>query len=100
MNICTCWKWRFRGLEDFVIVTKAPSQPGNSHAIVYVNDAFVRITGYSPSDALGRSPSFLQGKHTDAATIEQIDRAMALPKGDPGRNFSTTPRMDANTGWT
>ncbi len=66
--------------EDFVIVTKAPSQPGNSHAIVYVNDAFVRITGYSPSDALGRSPSFLQGKHTAASTIEQIDRAMALPR--------------------
>lgn len=65
-------------IEDFVIITKAPSQPGNSQAIVYVNEAFMRITGYSPNDALGHSPSFLQGKRTAAATIQRIDRAMAL----------------------
>lgn len=67
------------GIEDFVIITKAASQPGNRQTIVYVNDAFVRITGYSPHDALGRSPGFLQGHRTDIATVERIDRAIALP---------------------
>jgi PAS domain S-box-containing protein len=67
-------------IEDFVIITKAASRPGGGQTIVYVNDAFVRITGYSPHDALGRSPGFLQGQRTDAATIEEINRAIALPK--------------------
>lgn len=67
-------------IEDFVIITKAASQPGDRQTIVYVNDAFIRITGYSTHDALGRSPSFLQGHRTDVATIERIDRAIALSK--------------------
>ena len=65
-------------IEDFVIITETASEPGNSHKIVYVNDAFVRITGYPPHDALGRSPRFLQGHRTDLATVERIDRAIAL----------------------
>lgn len=67
-------------IEDFVIITKAASQPEESQTIVYVNDAFVRITGYSPHDALGRSPGFLQGQRTDADTIEEINLAIAQSK--------------------
>lgn len=67
-------------IGDFVIITKAEPQPGGRQAIVYVNDAFVRITGYSPDDALTRSPRFLQGQRTDAASIERIDRAIARSK--------------------
>ncbi|CDZ34743.1 Putative sensor histidine kinase with PAS/PAC and Response regulator receiver domains [Neorhizobium galegae bv. officinalis] len=64
-------------IEDFVIITTAGSRPGNGQTIVYVNDAFVKITGYSSDDASGRSPGFLQGKRTDVATIEKINRAIA-----------------------
>lgn len=67
-------------IEDFVIITKAALQPEDGHMIVYVNDAFVRITGYTSHDALGRSPGFLQGRRTDAAMIEEIDRAIAGSK--------------------
>lgn len=67
-------------IEDFVIITDAPSQPGDDQKIVYVNDAFVRITGYSREEALGRSPKFLQGQRTDAATIDEIRQAIALPR--------------------
>jgi PAS domain S-box-containing protein len=67
------------GIEDFVIITKAASQLGDQPTIVYVNDAFVRITGYSPQDVLGRSPSLLQGPQTDGATVKEIDHALAVP---------------------
>jgi PAS domain S-box-containing protein len=67
-------------IEDFVIITKAAAAPGDEQAIVYVNDAFVRITGYPPQDALGRSPGFLQGPRTDAATVAVINRAIARSK--------------------
>ncbi len=65
-------------IENFVIITKAPSRPGDRQAIVYVNDAFVRITGYSSDEAMGRSPGFLQGQRTAASTIAEIDQATAL----------------------
>ncbi|WP_418137911.1 PAS domain S-box protein [Agrobacterium sp. El2ro-1b] len=67
-------------IGDFVIITKAESQPGGRQAIVYVNDAFARITGYSPDDALNRSPGFLQGQRTEAETIKRINRAIARSK--------------------
>jgi len=71
-------------IENFVIITRAPSQPGDGQAIVYVNDAFVRITGYSSHDALGRSHGFLQGQRTAAETVEQIECAMALSRASRG----------------
>jgi PAS domain S-box-containing protein len=67
-------------IEDFVIITTAGSQPKNGQTIVYVNDAFVKITGYSPEEAFGRSPGFLQGKRSDVATIEKINRAVYQPR--------------------
>lgn len=67
-------------IDDFVIIAQAASPPENGLTIVYVNDAFVRITGYSSDDALGRSPSFLQGHRTDAATIEEISSAVSQSK--------------------
>ena len=67
-------------IEDFVIITRAAAAPGDEQAIVYVNDAFVRITGYPPQDALGRSPGFLQGPQTDAATVAVVNRAVAQSK--------------------
>lgn len=44
--------------------------------IVYVNGAFVRMTGYGIAEALGRTPAFLQGKDTDMATLAAIREAM------------------------
>jgi len=44
--------------------------------IVVVNTAFTRITGYSASEAIGRTPDLLRsGKH-DVAFREQVQRAM------------------------
>ena len=40
--------------------------------IEYVNDAFVRTTGYSRADALGRHPKFLGSGKTAPALIEQM----------------------------
>jgi PAS domain S-box-containing protein len=64
-------------IEDFVIITTAGSESGGGNEIVYVNDAFVRITGYSRHDAIGSSPDLLQGNRTDIATIRKMDGAIA-----------------------
>ena len=70
-------------LNDIVFITRAPSPYEPDPRIVYVNDAFVRQTGYSREEAIGRSPRFLQGPETDEAENDcKID---ALNAGAPGR---------------
>ena len=44
--------------------------PGNP--IIYANEGFERITGYSVSDVVGRNCRFLQGEDTDPEAIEEI----------------------------
>ncbi|UZD23562.1 PAS domain-containing protein [Algoriphagus halophytocola] len=40
--------------------------------IVYVNPGFQAMTGYSPDFAIGKKPTFLQGKSTSLTTRNQI----------------------------
>jgi PAS domain S-box-containing protein len=45
--------------------------------IVYVNDAFERVTGYSRTAAIGRNCRFLQGSMTDDADVAKLRNAIA-----------------------
>jgi PAS domain S-box-containing protein len=61
--------------NDVFIVTNADlDEPGPQ--IVYVNPAFTRLTGYSASEAIGRSPRMLQGPGTSRATLDIMRQAM------------------------
>ncbi|KAJ8649913.1 hypothetical protein MRB53_002936 [Persea americana] len=40
--------------------------------IVYASDAFIKLTGYSKHEVLGRNCRFLQGPNTDVEAIRQI----------------------------
>jgi PAS domain S-box-containing protein len=44
--------------------------------LVYVNDAFVRTTGYSKEFALGRNCRFLQGEDTSEEKVAEMARAV------------------------
>ena len=44
--------------------------------IVFVNDAFCRLTGYRREDMVGRNCRFLQGRDTDRDTVRQIGAAV------------------------
>ncbi len=48
-----------------------PDQP-----IIYVNEGFERLTGYTSSEIVGLNCRFLQGKETEQETIEQIRQAI------------------------
>lgn len=44
--------------------------------LVYANDEFCEITGYTVEEALGRNCRYLQGEETDPETIERIREAL------------------------
>lgn len=62
-------------LNDMVIITDTTiEEPGPK--IVFVNDAFERITGYSRDEAIGRSPHFLHGPKTQKDQLDRIRQAL------------------------
>ncbi|MGL4621421.1 MAG: PAS domain S-box protein, partial [Chroococcidiopsis sp.] len=62
--------------NDAVIITAiAPiEEPGPR--IVYVNQAFTNLSGYTCEEVVGRSPRFLQGAKTDKAALKRIRDAL------------------------
>ena len=59
-----------------IMITKA--EPG--YPVVYVNDAFAEITGYSLDEIVGTSPAILQGPKTDRAVLDRLNQALSEGK--------------------
>ncbi len=51
---------------------RLPDEP-----LIYINEGFERLTGYSAESLIGKNCRFLQGKDTDPATVKQIREALA-----------------------
>lgn len=64
----------FKATRMPMIVTD-PQQTDNP--IIFCNEAFRRLTGYSDAEIIGRNCRFLQGPETDQATISRIREAIA-----------------------
>ncbi len=48
--------------------------------LIYVNDAFIEITGYERAEVLGNNCRFLQGNDRDQAAVQEIRRAIDMGK--------------------
>jgi PAS domain S-box-containing protein len=59
-----------------IMITKA--DPG--YPVVYVNDAFAEITGYSSEEIVGQSPAILQGPKTEPAVLARLNQALSEGK--------------------
>ena len=60
---------------DSIIITELSlEKPGPR--IVYVNDGFTRMTGYTKQEVLGKTPRILQGAKTDRAILERLKRRL------------------------
>lgn len=62
--------------NDAVMITEAEpfSLPGPR--IVYVNEAFTRMTGYTEEEVLGKTPRILQGPNSDKKELKRLREAI------------------------
>lgn len=56
--------------DSILITDTGLTQPGPT--IVYVNDGFTKMTGYSREEAIGQTPRMLQGAKTDRAVLDKL----------------------------
>ena len=49
--------------------------------IIYVNEGFEKLTGFSESEVVGRNCRFLQGPETDPAAVDQIRKGLLSGQG-------------------
>ncbi len=61
---------------DAVMITEAQPLDEPGPRIVYVNEAFTRMTGYTADEVTGKSPRFLQGPDTDRHELAKLRQAM------------------------
>lgn len=80
-------------ISDIVLITEAGPLDEPGPRVVFVNEAFTRLTGYTLEETLGRSPRFLQGQKTDRAALDRI--RTALVEGKPVREELINYTKDA-----
>jgi PAS domain S-box-containing protein len=57
---------------DSVLITDATAEG----KIIYANESFERLTGYTPSSVVGQTPRILQGPATDERVISRLSDAL------------------------
>jgi PAS domain S-box-containing protein len=62
--------------NDAVVITEAGELNHPGPRIIYINEAFSKMTGYEPAEVLGQTPRILQGPDTDRHTLDFIRRQL------------------------
>ncbi len=83
--------------NDAVIITEAEPINAPGPRIIYVNEAFTRITGYQPEEVLGQTPRILQGEKTDPAQLQKVRNSLA--RWEPSTVEVINYRKDGTEFW-
>jgi len=76
-------EWHLKLLEsvitntkDSVLITEAEPFDKSGPRIIYVNDAFTKMTGYSSEEVIGKTPRILQGPKSDKVELKRLSEAI------------------------
>ncbi|MDX6637746.1 MAG: hypothetical protein QOJ01_1257 [Solirubrobacterales bacterium] len=86
---------RILGATEQVLVIADAAETG--FPIVWASPSFEALTGYQPSEVLGRGCGFLQGPESDPLAIAQM--AEALADARPARTIIRNYRKDGTPFW-
>jgi PAS domain S-box-containing protein len=97
--------------NDAILITEAEPLDDPGPRIIYVNEAFTRMTGYTPEEVIGKTPRILQGPNSDKEELKKLSKALrnwesceitTINYKKNGEefwiNFSVSPVAD-ETGW-
>ena len=62
--------------NDVIVITEAAPLAKSGPRIIYVNEAFHTLTGYSREEVIGNTPRLLQGPDSNRATLDRIHQAL------------------------
>jgi PAS domain S-box-containing protein len=83
--------------NDAVVITEAePVELPGPH-IVFANDAFARMMGYSREEVIGKTPRILQGPKTNLETLKSLKEG--LKRFEPVRAELVNYRKDGGEVW-
>jgi two-component system sensor histidine kinase/response regulator len=83
--------------NDAVIIAEAEPIDMPGPKIIYVNEAFTRMTGYSSEEVIGKTPRILQSAKTDRTQLNRIRHA--LETWQPVRVELINYRKDGSEFW-
>lgn len=66
------WLIVLENLRRGILVTDAQLDGPHGPRIIYVNRAWMKMTGYTRDDIRGKTPRLLQGKRTDPAVLLEL----------------------------
>jgi len=64
--------------KDSILITRAEplDMESGGPEIIYVNEAFTEMTGYTAAEVIGKTPRILQGKETNRAKLDRVKKAL------------------------
>lgn len=62
--------------RDAVLITEAEPFDEPGPKIIYVNEAFTKMTGYKAEEVIGKSPRMLQGPNSNKEELLKLDQAL------------------------
>ena len=65
-----------RAMDEATVGIQITDPTQDDNPLVYVNNGFERMTGYTSEEAIGRNPRFLQGEETDPEQAARLREAI------------------------
>ena len=82
------WLIVLENLQRGIMVTDVTLESPAGPRIIYVNRAFLKMTGYGREDLSGKTPRILQGKHTDRAVLGLLRRKLLNREAFHGQTWN------------
>ncbi|GAB1544625.1 hypothetical protein NUACC21_73010 [Scytonema sp. NUACC21] len=84
-------------MNEAILITETEPLDEPGPRIVYVNEAFTRMSGYHPEEVLGKTPRMMQGSKTERPVLDAI--RTALEKFEPVVTQLINYRKDGSEYW-